>query len=135
VKSKPKVAVRAAPRPVAAATTPVRPATTTAATTPSPAVTTKPAPRRVTTRRATTQRKKAARQQRREQAKPRRSTTVALPAPPRLTLAHLTAPSTTADAGRARKLAVGALSLLVLALASATLLAVTARVEGRRMVR
>jgi hypothetical protein len=133
VKSNPKVVVRAAPRPVAAATTTVRPVTP-AATTPSPAVTTKPA-RRATTRRATTRRKKPARQERHEPAQPRRRAQVALPALPHLTLAHLNAPSTTGDDGRARKLAVGALSLLVLALASATLLAFTARVERRRMVR
>ena len=54
---------------------------------------------------------------------------------PHLTLAQLSAPATTADSGRARKLAVGALSLLILALASATLLALTARVERRRVVR
>jgi hypothetical protein len=133
VKSKPKVVVRAAPRPVAAATTTVRP-TTPAATTTSPVVTTKPA-RRATTRRATTRRKKPARQERHEPAQPRRRTQVALSALPHLTLAHLNAPPTTADDGRARKLAAGALSLLVLALASATLLAFTARVERRRMVR
>ena len=52
-----------------------------------------------------------------------------------MTLAQLSAPASTADAGRARKLAVGALSLLILALASATLLAFTARVERRRVVR
>ena len=52
-----------------------------------------------------------------------------------MTLAQLSAPSSTADDGRARKLAVGALSLLILALASATLLAFTARVERRRVVR
>jgi hypothetical protein len=132
VKSKPTV-VRAAPRPVAAATTTVRPAAS-AATTPSPAATTRPA-RRATTRRATTHRKKRARPERREQAQPHRRTQVALPALPHLALAHLSAPSTTVDDGRARKLAVGALSLLVLALASATLLAFTARVERRRMVR
>ena len=60
---------------------------------------------------------------------------IAAPRIPRLTLAHLSAPLTANDAGRARKLAAGALSLLVLALASATLLAFTARVERRRVVR
>ena len=50
-------------------------------------------------------------------------------------MTELTAPSETADADRARKLAVGALSLLILALASATLLAFTVRVERRRVVR
>ena len=58
-----------------------------------------------------------------------------MPPLPRLTLAHLSAPPTTTDAGRARRLAAGALSLLVLALASATLLAFTARVERRRVAR
>lgn len=132
-KSKPEAVVRAAPRPVAAATTTVRPATP-AATASSPAATPKPT-RRAATRRATTHRKTSARQERREQTQPRRRTAVALPALPHLTLAHLSAPSTTADAGHARKLAVGALSLLILALASATLLAFTARVERRRVVR
>ena len=60
---------------------------------------------------------------------------IAAPRIPRLTLAHLSAPVAANDAGRARKLAAGALSLLVLALASATLLAFTARVERRRVVR
>ena len=60
---------------------------------------------------------------------------VALPRLPHLTLTPLSAPRPTADDGRARKLAVGALSLLILALASATLLAFTARVERRRVVR
>ena len=58
-----------------------------------------------------------------------------MPPLPHLTLAHLSAPPTTTDAGRARKLAAGALSLLILALASATLLAFTARVERRRVAR
>ena len=58
-----------------------------------------------------------------------------MPPLPRLSLAHLSAPPTKTDAGRARKLAAGALSLLVLALASATLLAFTARVERRRVAR
>lgn len=131
VKSKPKIVVRAAPRPVAAATTTVRPATP-AATPPSPAAT-RSVPR-ATRHRATTQRKKAARRPTRRHASARRNAVV-LPALPHLSLAHLSAPTTTADDGRGRKLAVGALSLLVLALASATLLAFTARVERRRVVR
>ena len=84
--------------------------------------------------RATTHRKKAAPAQG-ARAEATRRTHIAVPRLPRLTLAHLSAPPATNDAGRARKLAAGALSLLVLALASATLLAFTARVERRRVAR
>jgi hypothetical protein len=133
-KSKPKAVVaRPAPRPVAAATTTVKPAAPAATAPASTRVASKPT-RRATTRRATSSRKKAAaRHERRAQAPARQK--VAMPRLPHLAVAALSAPSTTADAGRARKLAVGALSLLVLALASATLLAFTARVERRRVVR
>ena len=72
---------------------------------------------------------------RRARTRRRAAPHVAMPPLPRLTLAHLSAPPTTTDAGRARKLAAGALSLLILALASATLLAFTARVERRRVAR
>jgi hypothetical protein len=65
----------------------------------------------------------------------KRAAHIALPRLPHLTLAQLSAPTSTADSGRARRLALGALSLLILALASATLLAFTARVERRRVVR
>jgi hypothetical protein len=60
---------------------------------------------------------------------------VTVPPLPRLSLAQLSAPPTTGDADRARTLAAGALSLLIFALASATLLAFTARVERRRVLR
>jgi hypothetical protein len=127
VKTKPRIVVRAAPRPSATVTTTtVQPTAPAATATPRPAAS-KPA-RRATTRRPTSHRRKAA-----HRKKP--AAHVALPRLPHLTLAQLSAPSTTADAGRARKLALGALSLLILALASATLLAFTARVERRRVVR
>ena len=107
-------------------TTTVKPSAPAATATPSPAAS-RPA-RRATTRRATSHHREP-----RHRKKP--AAHVALPRLPHLTLAQLSAPASTADAGRARKLAVGALSLLILALASATLLAFTARVERRRVVR
>jgi translation initiation factor IF-2 len=117
VKTTPKaaIAVRPAPRPVAAAPTPAPTATK-------------------SVHRAATHRKKAVRRSARAHKATRRPH-VAMPPLPRLTLAHLSAPPTTTDAGRARRLAAGALSLLILALASATLLAFTARVERRRVAR
>jgi hypothetical protein len=60
--------------------------------------------------------------------------TLSSPKLPRLEPAQLLAPPSN-DGERARRLAVGAVALLLLALASATLLAVTARVERRRMMR
>jgi hypothetical protein len=131
-KTTPKAAtvVRPAPRPVATTTVrPAAPATGTPTPTPTPA-----RAARKPVHRATTHRKKAVRHKPATHAATRRPH-VAMPPLPRLSLAHLTAPSTTSDAGRARKLAAGALSLLVLALASATLLAFTARVERRRVAR
>jgi hypothetical protein len=125
VKTKPRVAVRAAPRPVAAATTTAAPPVP-AATNARPRTGT-PAPR-PTTRRPTSHHRKTV--QRRK-----RPAHVVLPRLPHLTPAQLSAPARTADSDRARKLALGALSLLILALASATLLAFTARVERRRVVR
>ena len=127
VKTTPKaaIAVRPAPRPVARATTTVRPAAAA------------PTPARTATKsvhRAANHRKKAVRRSARAHKATRRPH-VAMPPLPRLTLAHLSAPPTTTDAGRARRLAAGALSLLILALASATLLAFTARVERRRVAR
>ena len=124
VKSTPKVTVvRPAARPVVTPTVrPVAPVATTPVRRASKPV-----------HRATTERKQPVRHQQRAQAAKRRPR-VAMPPLPRLSLAHLSAPPTN-DAGRARKLAAGALSLLVLALASATLLAFTARVERRRVVR
>lgn len=128
VQTKPRVVARAAPRPVATVTTTtVKPSAPAATTTPSPAAI-RPRARRATTRRATSHRRKAV-----HRTKP--AAHVALPRLPHLTLAPLRAPASTADAGHARKLAVGALSLLILALASATLLAFAARVERRRVVR
>ena len=124
VKSAPRATVvRPAVRP--SVTTTVRPASPVART-----------PARRASRpvhRATTHRKKAARHKARAGTK--RATRIAVPRVPRLSLAHLSAPPATNDAGRARTLAAGALSLLVLALASATLLAFTARVERRRVAR
>jgi hypothetical protein len=129
VKTTPKAAIVARPaqRPAAAVTTTVKPAVP-AATTPTPArAASKPVHRAATHR-------KAVRRKPRAHAATRRPH-VAIPPLPHLSLARLTAPSTASDAGRARKLAAGALSLLVLALASATLLAFTARVERRRVAR
>jgi hypothetical protein len=62
-------------------------------------------------------------------------TVVHAPALPRLDPVRLVAPTTDADASRARTLAAGALSLLIFALASAMLLAFTARGEQRRVAR
>ena len=131
VKTKPKATVvRAAPRPAAAVTTTVRPVAPVAPVAKAP---TRAASKPV--RRAATHRKKAVRRQHPAKATPkRRARTVALSLP-HLSLTHLTAPPNTGDAGRARRLAAGALSLLILALASATLLAFTARVERRRVAR
>jgi hypothetical protein len=132
VKTKPRVVVGSAPRPAAKVTTTVRPAAPAATATPTPPAS--KAARRATTRRTTSQRRKPVHRKPAAHA-PARRAHVALPRLPHLALRQLSAPSTTADAGRARKLAVGALSLLILALESATLLALTARVERRRVVR
>ena len=126
VKTRPRVVARAAPRPVA----PVR--TTVAPTAPAPTTTAKPRTSRPAHRAAT---RRATSHRRTPVHGGKRAAHVALPRLPHLTLAQLSAPASTADAGRARKLALGALSLLILALASATLLAFTARVERRRVVR
>jgi hypothetical protein len=129
-------APRPDPAPVKSTPTPtvvrpaVRPSVTTTVRPASPVVRT---PARRASRlvhRATTHRKKAARHEARAQ-----TSRMAVPRVPRLSLAHLSAPQATNDAARARKLAAGALSLLVLTLASATLLAFTVRVERRRVVR
>lgn len=129
LKTKPRVVVRAAPRPAAAVTTaaPSAPATTTTATTTAKPRTSAPA-HRATPRRATTHHRDPV-------PRRKRATHVARPRLPQLALTQLSAPARTADSGRARRLAVGALSLLILALASATLLAFTARDERRRVVR
>jgi hypothetical protein len=121
VMSAPKATVvRPAERPIV--TTTVRPAPTVATT----------RVRRATTpvRRATTHRKKPVRHRRLAQT-PKRMAYIAAPRVPRLIIGHLSVTGATNDAGRARKLAAGALSLLVLALASATLLALTRRTERR----
>ena len=132
VKSKPRADGRAAPQPAAKVTTTVRPSVPAATATPTPPAS-KPA-RRATPRGTTSHRRKPVHRKPAAHA-PARRAHVALRRLPHLALTQLSAPSTTADAGRARKLAVGALSLLILALASATLLAFTARVERRRVVR
>ena len=85
--------------------------------------------------RSATPRQKTAARRKHRAAAPTHRTRVTAVSLPRLSLAHLTPPPTNTDAGRARKLAAGALSLLLLALASATLLAFTARVERRRVAR
>jgi hypothetical protein len=118
-----------AKRSVAVATTQTPVQTTSS---PTPAAST-PAPR------ATTQRRKAAARQHRAAApKPAHRTPAVVHAPslPKLDPARLVAPATNAgDADRARKLAAGALSLLILSLASALLLAVVARGDRRRVAR
>lgn len=125
LKSTPKATVvRPAARPVV--TTTVRPA--------PPVATARVRRATKPVHRATTHRKRPVRHQPLAQTAERRAY-IAAPRVPRLSLAHLSVPPATNDAGRARKLAAAALSLLVLALASATLLAFTARVERRRVVR
>ena len=129
VKTKPQATVvRAAPRPAAAVTTTVRPAAP-AAKAPTPAA------RKPVQRKATPRHRKATRREHAATPTPKRRARAVALSLPHLTLAHLTAPPDTGDAGRARRLAAGALSLLVLALASATLLAFTVRVERRRVAR
>jgi hypothetical protein len=129
VKSKPAVVKRAVV-PAAAVTsrTPVQ-------STPAPTVTTPAA--KATVKKTATHRKKPVRRKHRAATPPKPHRTVAVHAPslPRLTPVRLVAPTTHGDASRARKLAAGALSLLVLSLASAMLLAVAARGERRRVVR
>jgi hypothetical protein len=127
VKTKPKATVvRAAPRPAAAVTTTASPVAPVAKT-PTRAAS-KPV------RRAATHRKKAVRRQHPAKATPKRRTRTVALSLPHLSLTHLTSPPD-GDGGRARRLAAGALSLLILALSSATLLAFTARVERRRVAR
>jgi hypothetical protein len=103
-------------------------------TTATPSVTT---PAKPAVRRATTRHRKRPVQHKREKPAPatKHRAVVAPPALPRLSPAQLVAHTSGNDDGRARKLAAGALSLLLLALASAMLLAVTARVERRKVVR
>jgi cytoskeletal protein RodZ len=135
VRTKPRAAVRAAPRPAATAATPTTTVTpVTPAPAPAPARTaSKPSTRKAASRRATPSR--ASHRRKPAAQSSARRTRPLLARLPHLTVAKLTAPPSTVDAARARKLAVGGLSLLVLALASATLLAVTLRIERRRVVR
>jgi hypothetical protein len=133
VKSKPAapVAKRAA-RPVAVVTTrtPVQTTPAASATAPTPSAT-KSTPKRAHRTTAQHRRKKPARH-----APAPHPAAVHVPALPHLTPVRLVAPSAAAgDASRARKLAAGALSLLILSLASAMLLAVAARGERRRVAR
>jgi hypothetical protein len=106
--------------------------TQTTTVTPSVATAAKPA-----VRRATTRHHKRPVQHKREKRAPatKHRAVVAPPSLPRLSPAQLVAQTSGNDDGRARKLAAGAVSLLLLALASAMLLAVTARVERRKVVR
>jgi hypothetical protein len=123
---RPATVVRPAQRPVAAGATTARPPAP-VSTTPARSAAGKPLQRATTHGQQPVHRRRSA-----HAAKRRR---VALAALPRLSVARLSAPPAKSDAGRARKLAAGAVSLLVLALASATLLALTARVERRRVAR
>jgi hypothetical protein len=99
-------------------------------TTPTPANESPPVSgvAKTTTRHTTAPRRKH--RAKHHQAAPKR----ALPALPHIRPAQLLASPSNGDA-RARRLAIGAVALLLLALASATLIAVTARVERRRMLR
>jgi hypothetical protein len=100
---------------------------------PAPSAAVKPA------RRATPQhhKKKPADHKRKDPPATKQTAVLHVPSLPRLSPAHLVAVADTTgdDSARARNLAAGALSLLLLALASAMLLAVTARVERRKVVR
>ena len=127
VKTKPRVVVRAAPRPAATVTTTAAPS--------APADDSEADARRAQAGAARDDPPGDLAPAQGGQPHEPAAAHVALLRLPHLTLAQLSAPPTTADAGRARKLALGALSLLILALASATLLAFTARVERRRVVR
>lgn len=110
------------------------PAQSTQTTTAAPSVTT---PAEPAVRRTTTRHRKRPVQHKREKPAPATKHRAVADAPslPRLSPAKLVAQTSGNDDGRARKLAAGALSLLLLALASAMLLAVTARVERRKVVR
>jgi hypothetical protein len=125
----------AATAPAAPVTRTVTPAATTTQAAPTPSATA-PAPR--AQRRAVQHKRKPARHTHHTAApkKHRTAPVAAAPSLPKLSFAALAAPPPTADdPARARKLAAGALSLLILALASATLLAFTLRVERRRVAR
>ncbi len=136
VKSKPAATVKRYVAPAAAATTqtPARSTPSPATTTAAPARRATPAPHRA--KHAASRRKHDAPAKAKAKATPTSHRTAArVPTLPRLVPVRLVAPTTDPDAGRARKLAAGALSLLILAFASAMLLAFTARVERRRVAR
>jgi len=126
IKAKPIVrpAAKQVVRPVATVRAPVQ--------TTAPAA---PAPARVTKATTKPDRKKPATRKHHAPAAAKHRTIAHAPSLPTLTPARLIAPQATADASRARKLAAGALSLLLLTLASATLLAFAVRVERGRVVR
>jgi hypothetical protein len=108
-----------------ATTQPAAPQTTPTQTNESPPVS---GVTKTTTRRTTA----PSRPHRPKRHKPAAKPTV--PALPHIQPAQLLASPTNGD-DRARHLAIGAVALLLLALASATLIAVTARLERRRMLR
>jgi hypothetical protein len=117
-----------------AATTAAAPTPTASAPAPAPAS----APAATATHRTATHRRKKPARRKHRAAGPKpthHAVAVRAPSLPRLDPVRLVAPTTDPDASRARKLAAGALSLLVLSLASAMLLAVAARGERRRVVR
>jgi hypothetical protein len=133
---KPAVVVKRTIPPARVAAPTVTQSTATTAATPqtaTPTAAVKPA------RRATPQhhKKKPADHKRKDPPATKQTAVLHVPSLPRLSPAHLVAVADTTgdDSARARKLAAGALSLLLLALASAMLLAVTARVERRKVVR
>jgi hypothetical protein len=145
----PDAAPPPSPDPAPSATHPSKPATATPAqsqqsapsqqaapqTTPTPAeesppvsgaVKSAPAPRTTSAPRRVTHRTK--------RHKPAAAAHLNLPTLPRLQPAQLLASPSAGD-DRARRMAIGAVALLLLALASATLVAITARFERRRMMR
>jgi hypothetical protein len=122
-------------QPAPVRTTPVTPVRTTPAPAPARAAPTQTTTRTRPARKTTHHKKKPARRKHREAAPAKhRPVAVAAVSMPRLTPVRLVAPANT-DGGRARKLALGALGLLGLALASSMLLAFTARVERQRVAR
>jgi hypothetical protein len=131
--SKAKAKPAAAKRIVAPAAAETTPRTPVQATPVEPARHATPAPHRA--KPARHNHHPAAKKKGKPKHAPAHRTVAHAPALPRLDPVRLVAPTTDPDAGRARKLAAGALSLLILALASAMLLAFTARVERRRVVR
>ena len=122
-----------AKKPAVEAPTPNQP--TAPQTTPTPANESSPdsgaaaTPRQTTAKRRTTHRAKH-----HKPSAVKRVAASSAPALPRIRPAQLLASPSDGD-DRARRLAIGAVALLLLALASATLIAVTARVERRRTTR